>query len=49
MNLMLSKKGVKLQYHNQLRHAGLRSGISCLYQWLEISLRVQKMRASGAG
>ncbi len=47
--MRLSKKGGKLQKHNQFRHAGPRSGISCLYQRLEISLRVQKMSASSAG
>ena len=38
MNMMLCKKGVKLQKHIQFRHAGPRSGTPCLYQRLEISL-----------
>ncbi len=46
MNMVLRKKGVKLQKHNQFRHAGLRStngtgGISCLYQRLEIPHQVR--------
>ena len=42
MNLMLCKKGVKLQKLIQFRHAGPRSGIPCLYQRLEISLARSK-------
>jgi len=42
MSLRLSKKGVKLQKHNQFRHAGPRTGISCIYQRLEISLARSK-------
>ena len=44
MNLRLCKKGVKLQKHNQFRHAGPRSpegGISCLYQRLEFPHQVR--------
>jgi len=41
MTLSLSNKGVKLQKHNQYRHAGPRSGISCLYQRLEIPHQVR--------
>ncbi len=41
MNLLLCKKGVKLQKHNHFRHAGPRSGISCLNQRLKIPHQVR--------
>ena len=41
MNLRLCKKGVKLPKHNQFRHAGPRTGISCLYQRLEFPHQVR--------
>ncbi len=41
MTLRLSKKGVKLQKHHQFRHAGPRSGISYLYQRMEILHQVR--------
>jgi len=41
MNLRLCKKGVKLQKHNQFRHAGPRTGNFCLYQRLEIPHQVR--------
>jgi len=41
MNLRLCNKGVKLQIHNQFRHAGPRTGISCLYQRLKFPHQVR--------